>query len=81
MSSASFKEALDLALELPADERAALAAHDLLISLDGPADADAAQAWEAEITRRLDELERGQVQTVDADKALSRIDKNLSRRR
>ena len=36
---------------------------------------------EAEITRRLDELERGQVQTVDADEALRRIDKNLSRRR
>jgi putative addiction module component (TIGR02574 family) len=80
MSSASFKEALDLALELSADERAALA-HDLLASLDGPADADAAQAWEAEITRRLDELERGQVQTVDADEALRRIDKSLSRRR
>jgi putative addiction module component (TIGR02574 family) len=80
MSSASFKEALDLALELSADERAALA-HDLLASLDGPADADAVQAWETEITRRLDELERGQVQTVDADEALRRIDKNLSRRR
>ena len=78
MSSASFKEAL--ALELSADERAALA-HDLLASLDGPADADAAQAWEVEITRRLDELERGQVQTVDADEALRRIDKSLSRRR
>jgi len=73
MSSASFKEALDLALELSADERAALA-HDLLVSLDGPADSDAAQAWEAEITRRLDELERGQGQTVDADEALRRID-------
>jgi len=80
MSSASFKEALGLALELPADERAALA-HDLLASLDGPADAGAAQAWEVEITRRLDELERGQVQTVDADEALRRIDENLSRRR
>jgi putative addiction module component (TIGR02574 family) len=79
MSSASFKEALDLALELSADERAALA-HDLLAKFDGPADADAAQAWEAEITRRLDELE-GQGQTVDADEALRRIDKNLSRRR
>jgi len=80
MSAASFKEALDLALGLSADERAALA-HDLLASLDGPADPDAAQAWEAEITRRLDELERGQVQTIDADEALRRIDKNLSRRR
>jgi putative addiction module component (TIGR02574 family) len=80
MSSASSKEALDLALELSPDERAALA-HDLLASLDGPANADAAQAWDAEITRRLDQLEREHVQTVDADEALRRIDKNLSRRR
>ena len=80
MSSASFKEALDLALELSADERAALA-HDLLASLHGPADADAAQAREAEITRRLDQLEGGQAKTIDADEALRRIDKNLSRRR
>jgi Putative addiction module component len=65
MSSAPFKEALDLALELSADERAALA-HDLLASLDGPADADAARAWEVDIKRRLDELERGLAQTVDA---------------
>jgi putative addiction module component (TIGR02574 family) len=79
-SSASFKEALDLALELSADERAALA-HDLLASLADPADADAALAWETEITRRLDQLEWGQVQTVDADETLRRIDKNLSRRR
>ena len=80
MSSASFKKALDLALELSADERAALA-HDLLASQDGPADADAAQAWEAEITRRLDQLEGGRAKTIDADEALRRIDKNLSRRR
>jgi putative addiction module component (TIGR02574 family) len=80
MSSRSFKRVLDLAMALSAAERAALA-HDLLASLDGPADADAAQAWEAEITRRLDELERGQAKTIDADEALRTIDKNLSRRR
>jgi hypothetical protein len=80
MSSAPFKEALHLALELSADERAALA-HDLLASLDGPADADAARAWEVDIKRRLDELERGLAQTGDADEALRRIDQNLGRRR
>jgi putative addiction module component (TIGR02574 family) len=58
MSSATLKRALDLALELPESERAALA-HDLLASLDGPADADPQQAWEAEITKRLDELDAG----------------------
>jgi len=80
MSSRSFKRVLDLAVALPAAERAALA-HHLLASLDGAVDANVAQAWEAEIDRRLDELERGQVQAVDAEEALRRIDKNLSRRR
>ena len=77
MSSASFKEALDLALELSPVERAALA-HDLLASLDGPVDADAGQAWETEIKRRLDELEAGQAQAVSADEALRRIDSHLN---
>ena len=78
MTSATLKHALDLALELPAEERAALA-HDLLASLDGPPDADAAQAWEAEIAMRLDELESGQAKTVSAEEALRRIDERLRR--
>jgi putative addiction module component (TIGR02574 family) len=80
MSSVSFRQALNLALELSTAERASLA-YDLLASLDSPADADAAQAWEAEVARRLEELERGGAQMVDADEALSRIDARLGRRR
>lgn len=76
MSSATLKRALDLALELPESERAMLA-HDLLASLDGPADADAAQAWEAEITQRLDDVQSGKAQTVDANESLRRIDARL----
>lgn len=76
MSSATFKRAVDLALELPESERAALA-HDLLASLDGPPGADAQQAWEAEIANRLDELETGNARTIDADEALRRIDARL----
>jgi len=76
MSSATLKRALDLALELSESERAALA-HDLLASLDGPPDADAQQAWEAEIVKRLDEFETGKVRTIDADEALRRIDARL----
>jgi putative addiction module component (TIGR02574 family) len=66
MSSATLKRALDLALELPESERAALA-HDLLASLDGPPDAQ--RAWEVEITKRLDELEAGKARAIDAEPA------------
>lgn len=76
MSSANLKHALDLALGLPDAERAALV-HDLLASLDGPPDADAHDAWEAEIGRRLDELQAGKAQTVDVDETLRRIDTRL----
>lgn len=78
MPSAALKHALDLALELPDEERAVLA-HDLLASLDGPPDAGAAEAWDAEIGRRLDELEAGQAHTVNAEEALRRIDERLRR--
>jgi putative addiction module component (TIGR02574 family) len=79
MSSTTLQRALDLALELPENERAALA-HDLIASLDGPADTGAEQAWEAEITKRLDELEAGNARTVDAEEALRKIDDRLRRR-
>jgi putative addiction module component (TIGR02574 family) len=78
MTSPALKHALDLALELPEEERAALA-HDLLASLDGPPEADAQEAWEAEIAKRLDELESGRVQTVSSEEALRRIDERLRR--
>ena len=78
MSSTTLQRALDLALELSENERAALA-HDLIASLDGPADPGAQQAWEAEITNRLDEVEAGNARTVDASEALHRIDDRLRR--
>jgi putative addiction module component (TIGR02574 family) len=46
------------ALRLDTKARAKLAA-ELLASLDGPADPDAATAWEKEIQRRVDALEAG----------------------
>jgi len=76
MSSATLKRALDLALDLPEAERAALA-RDLLASLDGPADPDAAQEWEAEIAKRLEDVQAGTAQTIDADEALRGIDARL----
>ena len=61
------------ALALPPDERAALAA-ELLESLDDEeADEGAADAWEAEIARRLTEIERGEVTLIPAAEVLSRL--------
>jgi putative addiction module component (TIGR02574 family) len=50
-------------LNLPAEERAALAAA-LLDSLDPPADADADAAWDEEIRRRVDDVTAGRVSTL-----------------
>jgi len=48
------------ALRLDADARAELVA-ELLASLDGSADADAESAWDAEIQRRIEAIEAGQI--------------------
>ena len=53
-------------LRLPPEERARLAL-ELIRSLDGQADPDAAQAWEAEIERRGGEVEGGTAATMTLD--------------
>ena len=51
-------EFLATALGLPQDQRAALA-HELILSLEGPADSGVEQAWLAEVRGRLSEVDRG----------------------
>lgn len=53
-------------LRLPAEERARLA-RELIRSLDGEPDVDAAQAWEAEIERRGTEVDHGTADTMTLD--------------
>lgn len=53
-------------LRLAPEERARLAL-ELIRSLDGQADSDAAQAWEVEIDRRGAEVERGPAATMTLD--------------
>jgi putative addiction module component (TIGR02574 family) len=60
------------ALALAPADRAALAA-ELLESLDEPSDDGVEAAWEAEIDRRLDEVERGTAQTVSAEEVFRRM--------
>jgi putative addiction module component (TIGR02574 family) len=53
-------------LRLPAEERARLAL-ELIRSLDGDSEADAIQAWEAEIQRRGDEVDGDSAETMTLD--------------
>ena len=64
------------ALQLDEKARAALAS-ELLASLDGPADADAARAWEEEIARRIAAIEAGTVELEPSDDIRHRIEKDI----
>jgi len=65
-------EILKKALDLPPEARAAIAGS-LLDSLDAEVDEDVEAAWEAEILRRLEELNTGRVSPVPWAEARRRI--------
>ncbi|MGA7687134.1 MAG: addiction module protein [Terriglobales bacterium] len=65
------QELLQRALTLPNKERAELAGN-LLSSVDATMDLDADAAWQEEISRRLREVESGQVKAVSWDEALQK---------
>ena len=67
------------ALRLEAKARAELAT-ELLASLDGPADPDAASAWDKEIQRRVNSLEAGTAKLESWESAKRRIAKDILRR-
>ena len=50
-------------MKLPPESRADLAGS-LLLSLEENLDEDAATAWRAEVTKRLEEIDSGQVRAV-----------------
>lgn len=64
MGSVTNRELRDRALALPPDERARLA-HEIIASLDGPADDGAAEAWVREIEHRVREFKDGSVKLID----------------
>ena len=64
------------ALRLSESARAELAA-ELLASLDGPADSDAQQAWEAEIGRRIAAIESGAMPLESWDDVKLRVAKDV----
>jgi len=61
--NADLSRLLKEALRLPAEARGALAGH-LIDSLDSTLDPDIEAAWDAEITRREQELDSGKVKTI-----------------
>jgi putative addiction module component (TIGR02574 family) len=67
------------ALALSDAERAALA-YDLVKSLDGPADADAAPEWDSEIIRRLRAIDSGTAKLIDRDELTRRLRERLGHR-
>jgi hypothetical protein len=67
------------ALKLDAKTRAEVAA-ELLASLDGPADADAANAWDEEIRRRIEAIESGTATLESWEAVRRRISKDILHR-
>jgi putative addiction module component (TIGR02574 family) len=65
------------ALSLSETERAELA-HDLVASLDGPMDAEVAQDWDAEVLRRLKEIDSGTAALIDREDFSRRLRGRLS---
>ena len=72
MAQATPAELLQRALELPADERLALAS-ELLESVEGPEDPEWAAAWAAELDRRVKELDAGIVTGIPWEQVKSEI--------
>jgi putative addiction module component (TIGR02574 family) len=73
------QELLTEALKLPAAERARLAA-ELIASVDGESEPDAAAAWAAEIERRVRRLREEGPKGADWRTVHARIEKTLRKR-
>lgn len=71
MSAVEVEALTNAALTLPEKDRAKLAS-DLVASLDGPTEHDAAAAWDIEICRRINEIESGEAELFDIGEVLKR---------
>ena len=77
MSSEALEKLRSEALNLSEAERAELA-HELVASLDGTIDSDAEEAWDAEIVRRLAEIDSGTAVLVDREEFRRRMRARIS---
>lgn len=71
MTALELENLRNAAMTLSEPERAALA-KDLVASLDGPSDEGVAEAWDREIRRRIQQIDSGEVELLDAKEVLSR---------
>lgn len=76
MGTESLNRIRSEALTLSETERAELA-YTLVMSLDAPADEDAADAWDREIQRRLAEIDADTAKLVDKDEFRRRMRERL----
>jgi putative addiction module component (TIGR02574 family) len=65
-------ELLKKALELPVTDRAELAGS-ILESLDQAEDKSVEDAWDAEILRRMEDLDSGRIKPISHDEVLRRL--------
>jgi putative addiction module component (TIGR02574 family) len=73
MAQATPAELLERALELPEDERLALAT-ELLESVEGPEDPEWAAAWAAELDRRVRDIDEGRARAVPWAEVKARLE-------
>lgn len=66
MSTNTMERLRSEALGLSENERAELA-HDLIVSLDAPADEGVEEAWDKELVRRIAQIDAGQAKLLDRD--------------
>ncbi len=71
MNTAQLETITNEAMTLPEKERAKLA-HDLVASLDGMTETSVTEAWDAEICRRINELESGKTESLEVSEAIER---------
>ncbi|MEQ8785395.1 MAG: addiction module protein [Pirellulaceae bacterium] len=72
MMNTKSQEVLQAALSLPESDRATIAAS-LIQSLDTQTDAEVDAAWAVEIQRRLEAIDKGEVQLIPWDDVMREI--------
>ena len=78
MGSPTLEKVRFEALNLSESERAELA-HNLVASLDGPSEPDVEKAWDAEILRRLAEIDSGTANLIDREEFSRRMRARMTR--